>query len=493
MSQPPASPNAKRRILFVDDEAQFLQMVDRAMRLWSKNNLDIVSAQSASAALSILQNQPVNLVVLDVCMPVVDGLQFLSILNRRYPGVQKVVLTGYATEAYRSACLSNGAELFLEKPRTSEGMETVFATLDQLTRWQPEPGFRGVLRRVGLMDVIQMECLGRTSSVLVVSSPEMVGRIFIQEGSIVHAETADLKGMEALRRVLASVSGEFRLDAFSEPPEKTISGSWEGLLMDAAQARDESQATQPSETAPGLAEAAPEPSEPLAPPGRQEVRIDELMICSEAGDVLHAWQCANIDLRINFLEFLSQKARLLQNVLPLGVFDRAEFNGEGARLVAQIGGNRGVVLRSSPAKAEPIEYQEALARRLRSARRLTPELKSKAQQWFQQHLSMAGLLAATVQFSDLTGLTHSLSPQFAQDALENLRRCVRDGFQVLRLQKFSASRARWFYGQTAIAAAQWTDGTAVAFVLSRQSLDLNQALIDQRLQEFLEHEILTNR
>jgi YesN/AraC family two-component response regulator len=105
-----ADNSSKRRILFVDDDPQFLQMIDRVMRLWSKGIWEVVTAPSASAALAILQDQAVNLAVIDVCMPVVDGLQFLSIVNRRYPDLQKVVLTGYATDAYRSACLANGAE-----------------------------------------------------------------------------------------------------------------------------------------------------------------------------------------------------------------------------------------------------------------------------------------------------------------------------------------------------------------------------------------------
>jgi ActR/RegA family two-component response regulator len=480
-----ATHSSKRSILFVDDDAQFLQMLDRLMRLYSKNALEIYCAQNASSAFSILQDHPINLVVLDMCMPAIDGVQFLTILNRRYPGLQKIVLTGYATDNHRTAALSNGADLFLEKPRTSEGMETVFATFDELTRWQPETGFRGVLRRVGLLDVIQMECLGRTSAVLAVNTPTISGTIYIKEGAIVHAETSDLKGEEALKQLLTLSSGEFKHSAYTEPPEHTITGTWEALLMDAAQSRDETLGQAPT---PGPEPAPPAPC-PLPPsacsPFPAPTRIDEILICAGAGDVLHTWQCANTDLRISLLDFVSQKARVLQNVLPLGEFDRAEFTGEGARLVTQIGKGRRVVLRSSPASDTPDANHEALNRRIRSTARPNPEVKTRAQQWFQEHHSLPGVLAATLQFSDRTGLAHSVSPAFAPDALENLRRTVHDTYQVLRLQKFSASRARWSYDQTAIETAQWIDGTSVSFIISRQALELNTALINQQIESFL--------
>ena len=73
-----------------------------------------------------------------------------------------------------------------------------------------------------------------------------------------------------------------------------------------------------------------------------------------------------------------------------------------------------------------------------------------------------------------------------------LRRSVNDAFQVLRLQKFSASRARWLYDETAIETAQWSDGTSVAFVLSRQALQLNRELIEQRVNAFLAEETALN-
>ncbi len=486
----PAPPKAKvetpRRILFVDDDPQFLQMIERVMLLWSKSKLEILSAQSVSEALAILQDQPLDLVVLDVCMPVVDGLQFLSVLNRRYPGLQKVVLTGHASESYRAACLSSGAELFLEKPRTSEGMESIFATLDELARWKPEPGFRGVLRRVGLMDVIQMECLGRSSSCLAVSGSNLSGSIYIREGAIIHAECGPLKGEEAFKKLLALAGGDFRLNSFSEPPEQTITSSWESLLMDAAQSRDEAHASEPVPAPSAVKETVgtpPRAAETIEARPVVPIEVDELMICSESGDVYHAWQCSNTEMRISLLEFLSQKARLLHNVLPLGVFDRAEFHGCGGRLVGQIGSGRGVVLRTSPTGIATGRDDSERPRSLASAP--SPERKEKAQRWFEGNVNVAGLLAATLHFSDRSGFNHAVSPQFHSEALEALRRAMSDAFQVLNLQRFRANRARWLYDQTAIECAQWADGTTLALVFSRHALELNTALVEQQIQQFL--------
>jgi hypothetical protein len=148
-------------------------------------------------------------------------------------------MTGFSNDNYRAACLSNGAEMFLEKPKTAEGFESLFATLNELIKWQPEEGFRGVLRRVGLQDVIQMECLSRNSSILEISARKETGRIFIKDGAVIHAEIGSRTGEMAFNYLLALKGGEFKLRTFTEPESRTIEGQWEFLLMEAARLRDE--------------------------------------------------------------------------------------------------------------------------------------------------------------------------------------------------------------------------------------------------------------
>jgi CheY-like chemotaxis protein len=179
-----------------------------------------------------------DLVLLDISMPMLDGLQLLSIINRRYPGMKVAVMTGNATEAKRADALANGAEMFLEKPLTSDGMRSVFNVLEDLVSWNRE-GFTGGLRQVNLQEVIQVECNGRHSSILEIRNPEMRGQIFIEAGAVIHAAVGDVTGEPAFHRLLSLRGGEFQVKPFRPPPQRTINTRWEFLLMDAARATDE--------------------------------------------------------------------------------------------------------------------------------------------------------------------------------------------------------------------------------------------------------------
>ena len=317
-----------RRVLFVDDEPDFLQAVREVFGVLSGRHWEIFCAPSADTALQMLKRQHFDLVVVDTSMPVLDGIQFLGLLGKRFPEIKKVSLTAFATEEKRSACLAAGAELFIEKPHSSEGFKSVYTMLDDLIEWEPKQGFQGMLRRVGLQDVIQMECLGRNSSILEVYNEHVLGRIYIEEGSIVHAAGGDLTGERALQRLLGLSGGSFELVPFEPPPEKTISGPWEFLLMEAARMRDE-QASQPPSKEP------PVDPETLATPAPPTLRVVETLICTAMGKVLYEADCPDLSGRVLFLKNLGRQAVQMAQITGLGNFDRVELQFSNGRAIAQ--------------------------------------------------------------------------------------------------------------------------------------------------------------
>ncbi len=326
----------------MDDETQFLESIRPLFTGWSKDTWRIDCAASADQALEILKAGPFDLIVVDVNMPVLDGVQFLRILNRRYPDAKKAALTGFSNEEKRSACLANGAELFIEKPRSPEGLKAIFVMLDELVTWKKQDGFQGMLRRVGLQDVIQMECLGRNSSILEINDGSVQGRIYIEDGRIIHAMVGEGTGEAAFQKLLSLSGGAFQLQPFEPPSVRTIEGQWEFLLMEAARVRDELASQAPAAETPApetIAEPvsgpAPEPESPAAAadPG---VRVVETLICSGEGQLLYQWQSSDVAARVAFLQKTAQHAGRLGRLLPLGAFDRLEMQLSASRAVAQV-------------------------------------------------------------------------------------------------------------------------------------------------------------
>lgn len=229
-------------ILFVDDSMAFIDSFGGLCVELSRHAWQLHKATSADMALEILRKVTVDLVVVDVGMPLVDGLQLLGIINRRSPGLKIVVITGNATEKRRADALAGGAQLFLEKPVTPQAMHAIFNLLQDVLLASRE-GFTGALRRVELQEVIQLECNSRRSSILEVRNPKVRGQIYLQDGEVVHAVAGELTGEKAFQQLVALREGEFHLKPFQPPPQRTISALWQYLLMNCTPVKDDGPVT----------------------------------------------------------------------------------------------------------------------------------------------------------------------------------------------------------------------------------------------------------
>jgi CheY-like chemotaxis protein len=238
-SEVAAAPAKKFQVLFVDDSMAFLETFSELCSELSNQTWEIHSAPTADRALAIMQQSPIDLAVLDIGMPMLDGLQLLGLISRRYPAIKLAVMTGNASEAKRADSLASGAELFIEKPVSPDGIKVVFNMLNDLISWTHREGFTGALRQVGLQEVIQMECIGRHSSILEIRNQQIRGQIYIEAGAITHAAVGSLVGERAFNQLLSLTGGEFQLKPFKAPPQRTVQSDWEVLLMEAARRSDE--------------------------------------------------------------------------------------------------------------------------------------------------------------------------------------------------------------------------------------------------------------
>jgi CheY-like chemotaxis protein len=350
-------PDTKQhRFLFVDDDQPFLDAMSELFASWSHGQWQTHTASTAALALQTLSQHPIDVVVLDIKMPVMDGLQFLQLLNRKYPATRKIVLTGQTDDTLRQQCLDEGVELYLEKPRAREGFQTVFVSLNELANLQPKQGFSGILRQAGLQDIIQMECIARNSSILQITNGNIRGRIYIEKGKIIHAEQANTTGETAFNHLLSQPGGEFKLLPYAPPSATTIDGQWEFLVMEAARLRDE--ASQNTETPPAesLSEPVPEtitslPEEDF--PAGIQTKVQEFVIASNQGEILYEWQSPDPAKRIQLFQHIAAHALTLSQNLPLGRFERLEALGPGERAVIHLAPDRNLFVRTAQRSAEP--------------------------------------------------------------------------------------------------------------------------------------------
>jgi CheY-like chemotaxis protein len=228
----------QHKILVLDDDADWLEL-SREMLTQLPSKPEIRTATSGKRALAMLDGEPFRLLICDLKMPRIDGLQVLAIVRRRFPELRTVVLSALEDEDFRSRAYALGVDMFWLKTEMQGNLQMYLECLESLLGRDQDGGFRGIQSK-SLMDIIQMECLTRSSSVLRITRGSLVARLWIQGGELTDAEAEGARGEAAFRRILTWKSGTFE-NLPAEPNRKrTIVKPVNALLLESAQAIDES-------------------------------------------------------------------------------------------------------------------------------------------------------------------------------------------------------------------------------------------------------------
>jgi two-component system, OmpR family, response regulator len=101
------------KVLLIDDDQEFLDVLSERLII---RGFDVTTAASAQKALDRMKNASFDVVILDLQMPEMDGLQALEKLTAMNPGQQIILLTAHATVARGVQAMKLGAADVLEKP-----------------------------------------------------------------------------------------------------------------------------------------------------------------------------------------------------------------------------------------------------------------------------------------------------------------------------------------------------------------------------------------
>lgn len=110
---------AYANILVIDDEET---MRDSCLQTLSRNGNRVAVAEDALTGLAMLEKESFDLVILDLKMPGINGMEVLKKLNEEHPKLAVVIITGYATVESVIEGMRTGAYDFIPKPFTPESL-----------------------------------------------------------------------------------------------------------------------------------------------------------------------------------------------------------------------------------------------------------------------------------------------------------------------------------------------------------------------------------
>lgn len=249
----------RHKVLLLDDDVDLLDMYQQLLTQLPSQP-EIFTATSGPRAMAMLESEPFRLLICDLKMPKMDGLQVLSIVRRKHPELRTVALTSVADEQFRSRAYALGVDLFWYKPATEQEIKMFLECLESLLGREVENGFRGVQSK-SLVDIIQLECISQSSSTLRITNGGYTGKIWIHEGEVIDAEAGDLVGEPAFHKILSWRAGGFESLAPEPSRPRTILKSYNGLLLETAQAMDEKRAVNGDGTTPPLSSTVPQLSQ----------------------------------------------------------------------------------------------------------------------------------------------------------------------------------------------------------------------------------------
>ena len=144
-----------QKILLLDDDQDFLDLYREMLGRHLPSLPEVHTANSAARALSMLESEAFHLLITDLNLPKMDGLQVLSIAARKFPQLRLVVLTGLRDEQFRTRAYAQGVDQYWVKPESDHEMGLFMESIEGLLSREAQSGggFRGVQSK-SLVDIV---------------------------------------------------------------------------------------------------------------------------------------------------------------------------------------------------------------------------------------------------------------------------------------------------------------------------------------------------
>ena len=119
------------RVLLVDDEREFVQTLSERLEM---RDVGSAVAYDGESALRMVEDDEPEVIILDLRMPGIDGIEVLRRVKKSHPQIEVIILTGHGSEEDRKICMELGAFAYLQKPVDIEALSETLRRANEKAR-----------------------------------------------------------------------------------------------------------------------------------------------------------------------------------------------------------------------------------------------------------------------------------------------------------------------------------------------------------------------
>jgi CheY-like chemotaxis protein/predicted regulator of Ras-like GTPase activity (Roadblock/LC7/MglB family) len=183
-------------ILIVDDNKDVLDILTQGLEIY-RSQFEVVTASDGAEAVKILNKQTISLVVSDLMMPNIGGLQLIAYMTQNFQAIPCIVMVESGTSKIDDTLVLEGALHCIEKPfKIKEIAALIMNGLDLLDEGATRNGI-GISSFLLLIEMVQMSCLIKIRSTAIDN-----GLLYFERGMIWYASYRKLEPEEAAIEIL---------------------------------------------------------------------------------------------------------------------------------------------------------------------------------------------------------------------------------------------------------------------------------------------------
>jgi len=219
-----------KKVLIVDDDRVILRIITNALK--EHRELEVMTALDGKEAINLLNREEIDMVVTDLYMPVINGLQLLYYMTKNHSGTPVIVLTGRGSKEIESRIKALGDFQYFEKPLDMNVLSEIL-----LKTLYSAPA--GQIHGISTASFLQLIDIEEKICTLKIKSDKRFGRLYFSKGELIAAETGELRGEEAAFDIISWDNSVIEIENVCNKTKREINKSLMHILMESARIKDE--------------------------------------------------------------------------------------------------------------------------------------------------------------------------------------------------------------------------------------------------------------